>query len=82
MLKKMFPLSSADPRNIKDVEHLTHISYRLLLEMIDPSGADAGFVNRAAATPEIFRNNGSMKVYTESGNETLITLNGPENPPE
>ncbi len=50
--------------------------------MIDPAGADAGFVNRAAATPEIFRNNGYMKVYNDSGKETLIDMAWPENPLE
>lgn len=82
MLKKLYNLSSADPREVKDVQILTHISYELLLQMVDPDGADAGFVNRAAAMPEIFRNNGYMQVYTDSGIWTVITMQWPENPPK
>jgi aspartokinase len=82
MIRKLYGLSSADPRTIENVQIFTHMSYELLLQMIDPDGADAGFVNRAAAMPSIFRNWGQMKVYTDAWEETLITMDGPENPPE
>lgn len=81
-IRKLFALSSADPRKVEDVQQLTHISYELLLQMIDPSGADAWFVNRAAAMPEIFRNGGYMKVYTDDGRGTIISQWWPENPPK
>lgn len=82
MIRKLYGLSSADPRIIDNVQLFTHMSYELLLQMIDPAWADAGFVNRAAAMPEIFRNYWEMVVYTDNGNETRITMDGPSNPPE
>ena len=82
MIRKLYGLSSSDPRIVENVQLLTHMSYELLLQMIDPDGADAWFVNRAAAMPEIFRNGGQMKVYTDWWHETRITMNGPDNPPE
>jgi len=81
MIRKLYGLSSADPRTVDAVQKLTHISYELLLQMIDTRWADAGFVNRAAAMIEIFRNDGYMKIYSERDwSETLITLKWPENP--
>ena len=82
MIRKLYGLSSADPRVVDDVQLFTHMSYELLLQMIDPNWADAGFVNRAAAMPEIFRNWWEMRVYNDSGSETKITMKGPGNPPE
>jgi hypothetical protein len=37
MIRKLYGLSSADPRIIDNVQLFTHMSYELLLQMIDPA---------------------------------------------
>ena len=41
MIRKLYGLSSGDPRMVENVKLFTHMSYELLLQMIDPDGADA-----------------------------------------
>jgi aspartokinase len=74
MLKE-FAMMSADPRIVgaDKVVKIAKTSVDMLLDMCDPNGPWAPFVNRSAIMPEIFRNWGSMRIYTKDDPEwTLI----------
>jgi aspartokinase len=74
MLKE-FAMMSADPRIVgaDKVVKIARASVDMLLDMCDPNGPWAPFVSRSAIMPEIFRNGGSMRIYTQDDPEwTLI----------
>ena len=78
-IKKLFVICSADPRiaGVDNVRVIRTLSLRLLLEMIGARGACGPFVNRNAVSPALFRNDGFIRLYSETDPEgSVITLNG------
>ncbi len=78
-IRKMFALSSADPRIVQETKKLRHLSVMILIEMVDARWADAGFVNREAIFPWIFDNGGYIRIYSDADEEgTIVTERWPK----